>query len=391
MNIRARTGRLLLLVSLLSCHAGLILAQQTISNHAVASLLTCSPGQDLYSIYGHNALRIRDASSGLDWVYNYGTFDFNTPNFYLKFLRGRLDYELSRERFERFMAAYQYEGRRVTEQNLLLDSLQLQSLFARLENNYLPENRAYRYDFFFDNCATRIRDLAGQLCPAPDWQNNLELGSLTYRDLIKQYQQPYPWADFGIDLIIGRRADQIAGPSGSQFIPDFLSSAFVATACSGTSPIAGPGRQILSAQQPASAVLGWYLRPAFVISLFSMLLFVMFWRGRFWAGRVLLLLSGLAGLVMAFMWWGTDPLATEQNWNLLWALPSHLVAAFVGKRHTTFWRIYGRFTAVMSLITLAGWMWWPQPLHPALLPWVGLLACWGLLVKTSVVSVVSPA
>jgi hypothetical protein len=122
------------------------------------SLLTCDPGDELYSAFGHNAIRVLDKNSGQDFVFNYGTFDFNVPFFYVKFTQRTLDYMLSVTTFDRFLMEYNYNRRGVREQILDLSPEQTMEMYKFLQINYLPQNRFYRYDFFYDNCATRIRD-----------------------------------------------------------------------------------------------------------------------------------------------------------------------------------------------------------------------------------------
>ena len=123
------------------------------------SLLTFGPGNDLYSKFGHSAIRLNDPSQGLDLSYNYGTFDFDTPNFYGKFVRGKLDYILSVDRTAPLLRYYKRTGREVIEQDIILDEVAVQGIAAFLIDNYKPENRTYKYDFFYDNCATRLRDI----------------------------------------------------------------------------------------------------------------------------------------------------------------------------------------------------------------------------------------
>ena len=124
---------------------------QKLSDSAFASLITCGPGNDFYTTFGHTALRICDSARKTDIVFNYGTFDFNTPHFYLKFSRGILQYQLSISHFNSFMAEYVYEGRAVSEQRLLLTQEELERLYDALMENYLPKNRYYPYDFCIDN------------------------------------------------------------------------------------------------------------------------------------------------------------------------------------------------------------------------------------------------
>ncbi len=134
-------------------------AANKLSDSAVLSLITCSPGTELYSVFGHSAIRISDPVNGIDSIYNYGTFDFNTPNFYLQFSRGKLDYILDRQYWPFFQYEYLLTNRWIKEQVLLLNQSYKQKLYDALEVNYQPQNRSYRYDFFYDNCATRIRDI----------------------------------------------------------------------------------------------------------------------------------------------------------------------------------------------------------------------------------------
>ena len=129
------------------------------SSHIRISLLTCSPGQELYSIFGHSAIRVTDSTSLTDIVFNYGTFNFDDENFYLKFVRGKLLYYLSIERFDDFSASYQFEGRGITEQVLELSAKEKIDLQHFLIENLKEENKFYHYDFFLDNCTTRLRDL----------------------------------------------------------------------------------------------------------------------------------------------------------------------------------------------------------------------------------------
>ncbi|MBR4772955.1 MAG: DUF4105 domain-containing protein, partial [Bacteroidales bacterium] len=130
-----------------------------LSPTATASVITCGPGNDFYTTFGHSALRITDTANGIDLVYNYGTFDFDTPHFYWTFAKGKLDYCLARSSFDHFLAVYSYERRYMYEQRLNLTPQELNNLFVMLEWNYLPENRYYRYDLLLDNCATRVRDM----------------------------------------------------------------------------------------------------------------------------------------------------------------------------------------------------------------------------------------
>ena len=130
-----------------------------LSENAQISLITGSPGNQLYANFGHSAVRVYDPQANIDWVYNYGTFDFNAPGFYTNFLKGKLNYYLSVYDFQHMIKTYQYYNQSLYEQVLNLNQEEKIKIFQFLNNNYLPENRYYLYDFFFDNCSSRIRDI----------------------------------------------------------------------------------------------------------------------------------------------------------------------------------------------------------------------------------------
>jgi hypothetical protein len=199
---------------------------QTLTKEAKVSLITVSPGQELYSSFGHNALWVSDPAQGIDRVYNYGTFDFRTEGFYLKFLRGTLPYQLSVSPMYYTMYGAQAENRSVTEQVLNLSQNQKQKLYDFLENNYLPENRQYAYKFFYDNCATRLRDaikIAGG--DSLQYYNQPIRGTFeatSYRGWMNSYLGNKPWARFGMNLAIGLPSDHVATPQEEMYLPDNL-------------------------------------------------------------------------------------------------------------------------------------------------------------------------
>ena len=172
------------------------------------SLLTCAPGEEIYSLFGHTAIRYEDPANGIDAVFNYGLFSFNTPNFILRFSLGETDYQLGATDYAHFAAEYAFDGRSVWQQTLNLSKEEKAELIRLLQKNYLPENRVYRYNFFYDNCATRPRDkieesIDGKVIYPAEPQD----GSLSFRDIVHQYCKGHPWARFGIDLCIGSEAE----------------------------------------------------------------------------------------------------------------------------------------------------------------------------------------
>ena len=202
-------------------------AQQTDSIRI--SLLTCGAGEEIYSLFGHTAIRYENPARGIDAVFNYGMFSFNTPNFILRFTLGETDYQLGVSSYERFAAEYAYLKRYVRQQALNLTRQEKLRLVELLEENCRPENCVYRYNFFYDNCATRPRDiitkaLDGSFQYADDMETPVE--GLTFRHLLHQYTEGHPWARFGMDLCMGSQADRPISRWEEMFVPFRLQSYF---------------------------------------------------------------------------------------------------------------------------------------------------------------------
>lgn len=360
--------RLGLIVLLLPCF---LLAQaQRLTDSTRLSLITCAPGEELFSKFGHSAIRAYDPVTSTDVVFNYGLFDFDTPNFYTKFIRGKLKYLLGVQNTQDFIRVYQYEGREITEQPLLLSTEQRSRVVDYLLTNYRPENRAYLYDFFYDNCATRIRDIIEEefdtrLAPAVAYETDK-----TFRQLLDEYIGPFPWADFGIDLILGLPADRVAGFSDEMFLPDYLSAHFAQAQLNGANLTPVPvviaeGRvDYLKPSKNPTPLLVWSVLAVIALiltrwgsdalrSIFDTLFFI---------------ILGLAGALFVFMWAGTDHQATWRNFNLLWANPLWLLAVGVVFRPAQWSRLALWGAAGLSALTLVGFPFWPQQLHPAIIP-----------------------
>lgn len=352
---------------------------QTISEAATISLLTGSPGTELYATFGHSAIRVKDPLQNLDIVFNYGTFNFDTENFYVKFVRGQLDYKLSKEYFEVFIPSYAYDNRSIVEQELNLTLQQKRKLFALLQENYKPENRYYKYDFFFDNCSSRIRDIMlkafgddFQYHYPEDWKTS----KLTFRNLIDLYLTHHHWSDFGIDIALGLPTDAITSPSDYMFLPDYLFEGFEsATIVQGGSavPLIVSTKTILGRKDIAPEVhfitpgkLMWGL---FMLSV--VLSFLSFKKGiRIrWFDVAYFSLIGIVGWVVFLLWFFTDHIATKDNLNILWAVPFHLpIFMFWSKIPDKLRRWYIWIFGVIDLLILALWYIFPQNYHFAFIP-----------------------
>ena len=191
-----------------------------LSSKAEISVLTCSSGDELFSSFGHTAFRVQDAKLGVDVVYNYGTFDFDKPNFYLNFAKGKLVYSLSRRSFEAFLYQYELERRWVKEQILDLNQDQVNQLFQFFENNYKPENRDYLYDPLYNNCSTITGDiLENQFQGSIEFSDSHLEQQYTFRQLVHQHIKTNQWGTFGIDLAFGGVTDRMASVRQHMFLP----------------------------------------------------------------------------------------------------------------------------------------------------------------------------
>ncbi len=362
-----------------------LLTSKTLSNRAEISLMTIAPGAELYSAFGHTAIWVSDPLSGVNTMYNYGTFDFKPDSltqFYLNFTQGRLNYRLDTESYRQFDYVYQYFKRSYFAQVLDLNQAQKQAVYDFLENNYLPANRYYLYEFFFDNCATRVRDLfqevLGDSLTYVGAQASMEM---SFRDLLHQYLEDRRWAKFGIDLALGAVVDRDITPWESMFLPDYLATEFDSAMVSGANgdyPLVKEVRRLYEGEA-AVQVEPWYVWP---ITLFWVLFLVVLgvsylgWRQRNHrriTDILLFSLSGLSGLILSLLWFATIHTATVHNWNILWLLPTHLVAGLMLIRPPKWLDKYFWLAAVCSAIPLLTWFLLPQTFHPAFLPWMLML------------------
>lgn len=331
----------------------------TLSNEAEISILTCSPGTELYSLFGHTAIRVHDPMAEYDKVFNYGTFDFSTPHFYLKYAQGLLPYNLSQGSFPLFLYAYQEEGRSVYSQTLKLDSLQRQTLFNLLLDNYRPENRSYLYNFLFDNCTTRTRDILLKSVPGTvEW--HLPDSEKNFWNLLDEYLQTSPWVQWGIHTILGQRGNREATPFQYMFLPDYLMYG-LNTARVDNQRLAEDAELLY--QAPAPVIHNpWYKHPLFVFAIAVILIIFCIYKFKSLflfntVSFIMFLFTGILGCLIVFLGGFTAHPITAPNWNILWANPLNLIALiFILKKHIPhFIQIYLKI--YMALLTTAIPVW----------------------------------
>lgn len=340
---------------------------QPLSDSAYASLITCGPGNDFYLAFGHSAIRIADPARGIDYAYNYGTFDFGAPHFYWNFARGMMNYCLSRSPFDYFMTTYDYERRAVWEQPLNLTHQELCNLFLMLEWNYLPENRYYQYDFFRDNCATRVRDMIESACGKQKVECE-ERETESYRRYVHHAAGPcQQWWTLGVDMLLGLPADHRTDSREAMFYPIVMMQEY-ATAVHRGQALAGTAAELLPDHREP---LRRSLPPLVVFALLFALTALLTWRHRWprWADRVLLAIAGAAGLFLCFMWFGTDHWCTRWNLNILWASPLLILMA-IRLQLSPRWALWlqeGCFAVALVWVVVCG-------LSAALVPIILMLA-----------------
>ena len=343
------------------------------------SLLTCAPGSELYSLFGHTAIRVQVPAQEVDNVFNYGTFAF-TPDFYYKFIKGDTYYSLSVEPFDEFMEEYRAESRSVQEQELKLDCAEKQQLFQALATNAWEENRNYLYNFIFDNCTTRARDIIARNTKDPvQFHSILPKEPPTFRELIHSYLDKGhdDWSKLGIDLLLGAHLDKKVTNQQAMFLPDYLLKGIDA-ASTNNHRLASPPTTIL--QMPALATEPAFLTPAISFGL-VLLLFAglsLSHRKRIigslsFLDSLLFFADGLAGIVMLIMWFGTNHAECRDNFNLLWAIPTNVVMAFFGGSRRPWVRTYFQVQFWLLLAVAAAWFFLPQQMNPGLIPLVLLL------------------
>lgn len=350
-----------------------------LSSEASIHIVTVGPFQpELYSAFGHSGIRVYDHKKGIDDFYNYGVFDFNQPNFYLNFARGFLNYRLAVMDYQRVKNFYAYQNRYIHEQVLNLDSAQTQKLYAFLEWNAQPENMYYYYDYFYDNCATRVRDAVEQTFgEAVKFDNSYITTDYTIRDLTDIYLQEQPWGDLGIDICLGLPMDKKATPYMYMFLPDYIEQAFdhaTIKVNGSTQPLVK--RTIITYESTPESSTASAITPLYLFSFIAIVFLLITWRGyknnkhKKWIDIVFFTIIGLVGWLLFILWVATDHNAAATNFNLLWAFPLHFPLVFwLFRKQLPLWlsKFY-LFIGLLSAATVLLWAFLPQDLHNSLIP-----------------------
>lgn len=345
--------------------------EDDIYSNLEVSLLTCSPGDELYSAFGHTAIRVNDM------VFNYGMFNFNTEGFYIKFVSGQTDYELGVEMMQGFERQYERRNRSVIEQKLNLTNEEKAALFNALIENTRPENKTYRYNFVFDNCATRPR-VKIEECLKGAIKYDVKEENESYRKLIEKYVGEDSWIKFGIDILIGAEADKTASFFDRLFLPDELMNAFATARRDNGERLVTETEEIVSQDKDEDddedngvTPLAVAVIAMTIISIASLL----FPRKLKALDFVLFLATGLLGVVITFLcFFSLHPLVGE-NYNLLWLNPVHLIiplTIFIKKARKILMCVY-LLTALAAVIAISGYIYLPQEFNIAFLPFMAII------------------
>lgn len=353
-----------------------------LSPSARISVITFGPSQEeLYTAFGHSGIRVYDSLLQIDAFFNYGVFDFNQPHFYLNFARGYLNYMVDAYPYQDYLIYYKEHHRFAHEQVLNLTSEQKQKVFEFLANNIRPENRNYFYDYFYNNCATKVRDVFKEALKADvAFDSTYIKTNYTIRQLTDLYLGQQPWGDLGIDICLGLPMDKKASPFEYMFLPDYIESSFDHASNTLTSQPLVKSKIIVYEPQPEPTAFSWF-HPWIVFGIFLALAALLTWRDwklkriSKWFDVTLFLVVGLVGVLLLMLWTLTDHKAAATNFNLLWAVPTHLVLAIalLFKQRPRWVRIYFLITTILSALLLGGWYLLPQALNVFLIPLVAVI------------------
>ncbi len=347
---------LITLASIFIISTGLFSQSQNIQ----ISLLTQDPGDEIYAFFGHTAIRIKDDSLNIDQVYNYGTFDFNTENFYLRFVKGDLKYCLSIDSYDFFVYMSEDTKRTIHEQVLNLTYEEKVNMLSALETCYNTDARYYTYDFFMNNCATKIRDIIQDATSNRIDFSTADMGGKTFRQLLTDFLKKNYWLEFSMNLAIGLAGDKEATPSDYMYLPVYIHEFLSATEYAETSTVLLDASPAPSTKFNFSYLIPWLVfLGALGLSLWS--------KSRKPILFTFSLIYGILGLFLLAVGIYSDHPALGQNLNVLWTMPALLVPFFRKKR---FGEIYRMIYCSIIAIMLISWPIFPQELSPTFLPWM---------------------
>lgn len=373
-------------------------SQVNLSVYSEVSIITAGPGTELYEAFGHSAIRIKDPVLQLDLIYNYGMFDFNAPNFYSNFTKGKLLYSLGRYKFEYFLRGYKRDKRWVKQQVLNLNQQERQSFFMFLENNALPENATYSYDPYFNNCATKLRDITTTILGDKVILSDKNITkNRSFRQLMDKEIPWNTWGSFGINLALGSKLDQKAVFTQYMYLPDYVYTVFKnSTLFIKNQPEKLIKREdiLLDFEEQKQSIS--FLNPFLIFSIVSLIgLFISFTdfkkkKTSKWLDFILLIITGILGVLIVFLWFFTNHSTTPNNFNFLWAFaPNFVIAFLILKQQQQKWlNYYFKFSLLLLILIPILWFLEVQLFPISVIPLLILLFVRYLLLSKKLNSVI---
>ena len=364
-------------------------AQFQLSKESEVSVLTIGPGLVLNDAFGHSAIRIKDPGQRIDLVFDYGRYDFQAEGFYLNFVKGKLDYEIGWANYESFIANYKLQKRRVISQIINFTLEEKQKLFEALLTNIKSQNKSYSYDFFYNNCATKIKDALINasnkrilFLPPENFK------SLTFRDLIRSNVPQNSWGGLGIDIALGSIIDRSASVEEHLFLPKYLYEILKVSKFNPKNIRLVVRSEVLNQiQKPKPGAFWW--SPLIIFALASIIIIGLTYRDWISKSRnkfldvLLFFTTGSIGLLILFLWFSTDHTATAYNYNFLWAFGFNLILLKtifndkVKKRFIGYIKFLILLLVLMLLHSLTG----VQSFNYTIIPlWIALLSRYGFLI-----------
>ena len=320
------------------------------------SVLTCDPGNEIYSLFGHSALRIKNPINGQDLVVNWGLFEFSESQFQFgyDFAKGRLKYYMGIQLMSNFITEYRRSKRGIREQVLNLSNQEKYQIIQLLEENYKPENRKYKYEFFYDNCSSRLRDIIKKVFGENiNFYQSPKSNKFTFRETIHLYLESFPWLKLGIDLVLGKKIDKLVSNENLMFLPLNVEEIFDKSLVENNESIKNLVKSkntLIESFENKNKLnnIGFYSWILLAITLL-LIVFKLDKALEVWSSLNLFII-GLLGIVLVFMWIGTDHNATKMNFNLLWASPFHFILIFCLIKES--WNNFTYWYLLLSLILI---------------------------------------
>lgn len=308
-----------------------------LSPQAQISVLTCGPGDEIYSLFGHSAIRVVDPIENFDIIFNYGIFSFNSPNFMWRFIKGETDYQLGLQAYDAFLTEYSSSGRYVKEQVIDLNPQEAQIFFDALRENYKQENRIYRYSFLFDNCSSRIKKKLLESYPNSISFPTQDTTTQTFMELLNPYFKNHSWTLLGVHIILGDPLHEQVLPEQVNFLPEYLYQTMQRASMNHHKLVKEENILLTPSTHPTKHV--FWTAPTtgalLLLLIISLSIFEYFRKKTYkWVDIVLFSCSGLLGIFLSFFILISEHPAISPNYDILWLSPIHILIVLSICLHT---------------------------------------------------------